>query len=136
MNGGDDAGTPWYLREYDGGKPQVTLDDLRGDGPVARRMVKGFFLALDHDFGSNGSRWWKTTGSLLAPYERIFVYKGASDFHGLWMQEGPHGGLGVREEEDPERHRQDRRGRSDRDHHAVQVEEVHRLDQQEGGHDW
>src|ERR1019366_1845733 len=23
-----DAGTPWYLRDWDGGKPQVTLDDL------------------------------------------------------------------------------------------------------------
>ena len=89
VNGEADAGTPWYLREYDGGKPQVTLDDLRGEGPVARRMVKGFFLALDHDFGSNGSRWWKTTGSLLAPYERVYVYKQASDFHGLWINEAP-----------------------------------------------
>ena len=86
-----DAGVPWYLREYDGGKPQVTLDDLRGEGPVARRMVKGFFLALDHDFGSNGGRWWKTTGSLLAPYERVMVYKQASDFHGVWLDDNASG---------------------------------------------
>ncbi len=82
-----DAGVPWYLREYDGGKPQVTLDDLKGDGPVARRMVKGFFLALDRDFGAGGGRWWKTTGSLLAPFERVMVYKSASDFHGVWLEE-------------------------------------------------
>jgi len=80
-----DAGTPWYLRDYDGGKPQVTLDDLRGEGPVARRMVKGFFLALDKDFGAGGARWWKNTGGLFAPYERIFVYNKASDFHGVWF---------------------------------------------------
>jgi hypothetical protein len=82
-----DGGTPWYLREYDGGKPQVTLDDLKGEGPIARRMVKGFFLALDKDIGAGGSRWWKTTGGLLAPFDRIFVYTKASDFHGLWLDD-------------------------------------------------
>jgi lipoprotein-anchoring transpeptidase ErfK/SrfK len=84
---GLDAGVPWYLREYDGGKPQVTLDDLKGEGPVSRRMVKGFFLALDKDFGAGGSRWWKTQSGLLAPFERVMVYKQASDFHGLWLDE-------------------------------------------------
>ena len=88
-----DAGVPWYLRDYDGGKPQVTLDDLRGEGPVSRRMVKGFFLALDKDFGGGGSRWWKTTGGLLAPYERVMVYKQASDFHGVWLDEKATGAL-------------------------------------------
>ncbi|HEY8077166.1 MAG TPA: L,D-transpeptidase [Labilithrix sp.] len=80
-----DGGTPWYLREYDGGKPQVTLDDLKGEGPVARRMVKGFFLALDKDISVNGSRWWKNTSGLLAPFDKIFVYNKASDFHGVWF---------------------------------------------------
>jgi lipoprotein-anchoring transpeptidase ErfK/SrfK len=84
-----DSGVPWYLREYDGGKPQVTLDDLKGDGPVARRMVKGFFLALDKDFGSNGSKWWKTTGGLIAPFDRVMVYTNASSFHGLWLDAPP-----------------------------------------------
>ena len=86
-----DAGVPWYLRDYDGGKPQVTLDDLKGEGPVSRRMVKGFFLALDKDFGAAGSRWWKTTGGLLAPFERVMVYKQASDFHGIWIDENASG---------------------------------------------
>jgi len=90
-----DAGVPWYLREYDGGKPQVTLDDLRGEGPVARRMVKGFFLALDRDFGAGGGRWWKTTGSLIAPFERVMVYKQASDFHGVWLDEASLPALGI-----------------------------------------
>ncbi|RYG77425.1 hypothetical protein EON77_10170, partial [bacterium] len=30
----DDAGTPWYLRDFDGGKPQISLDELRGEGPM------------------------------------------------------------------------------------------------------
>ncbi|AKV02928.1 hypothetical protein AKJ09_09591 [Labilithrix luteola] len=81
----DDGGVPWYLRDYDGGKPQVTLDDLKGEGPVARRMVKGFYLALDHDFSSNGAKWWKTTGGLIAPFERIYVNKSISEFHGVWL---------------------------------------------------
>ncbi|MDB4944146.1 MAG: hypothetical protein JWP97_3680 [Labilithrix sp.] len=86
-----DAGTPWYLRDYDGGKPQVTLDDLRGEGPVSRRMVKGFFLALDKEFTGGNSRWWRTTGGLLAPFERVMVYKQASDFHGVWLDENASG---------------------------------------------
>ena len=27
-----DAGTPWYLRDFDGGKPQITLDELKEEG--------------------------------------------------------------------------------------------------------
>lgn len=82
-----DAGTPWYLRQYDGGKPSVTLDDLKGEGPVARRMVKGFFVAIDKEVNEKGSRWWRTTNSLLAPYDRIYLHNSASKFHGVWLDD-------------------------------------------------
>ena len=82
-----DASTPWYLRQYDGGKPMVTLDDLKGEGPVARRMVKGFFVGLDKDMTNNGSKWWRTTANLIAPFERIFVHNAASKFHGVWLDD-------------------------------------------------
>jgi lipoprotein-anchoring transpeptidase ErfK/SrfK len=95
VTGDLDAGVPWYLRDYDGGKPQVTLDDLRGDGPVSRRMVKGFFLALDKDFSAGGGHWWKNQGGLLAPFERVFVYKQASDFHGVWLDENALPAAGI-----------------------------------------
>ena len=95
VTGDLDAGVPWYLRDYDGGKPQVTLDDLRGDGPVSRRMVKGFFLALDKDFAAGGGHWWKNQGGLFAPFERVFVYKQASDFHGVWLDENALPAAGV-----------------------------------------
>ena len=90
-----DAGVPWYLRSYDGGKPtDITLDDLREDpsGPVARRMVKGFYLALDRvvdSGGTHGSRWWRTTSRLLAPQDRIYVSKPITDFHGVWLGQDP-----------------------------------------------
>lgn len=83
-----DAGveaTPWYLRTHDGGKPQVTLDELKGDGPVARRMVRGFYLSLDREFKSGPSRWWKTVAGLATPFERVALYKPATSFHGLWL---------------------------------------------------
>jgi lipoprotein-anchoring transpeptidase ErfK/SrfK len=83
-----DAGTPWYLRQYDGGKPQVTLDDLKGEGPLARRMVKGFFVALDKDMEVKNVKWWKTTQTLLAPFDRIVQHTSASKFHGVWLDEG------------------------------------------------
>jgi lipoprotein-anchoring transpeptidase ErfK/SrfK len=93
-----DAGTPWYLRDYDGGKPTVTLDDLREaeGGPVVRRMVKGFYLALDEEFKDNHQvKYWKNTDGFLAPYERIFVNRQVSDFHGVWMKEVTPADLGV-----------------------------------------
>ncbi|CAN5168700.1 hypothetical protein BH09MYX1_BH09MYX1_29370 [soil metagenome] len=83
----DDAGTPWYLRDWDGGKPQVTLDDLRGDGPIVRRMVKGFYVAIDAEYEDvvQKSRWWKTTGGFLASKDRMFLPKPPTDFHGVWL---------------------------------------------------
>lgn len=85
--------TPWYLRKWDGGKPKVTLDDLVEDGPVARRMVRGFFLALDREEEGKDrkkTKWWKSTAGLLAPHDRIMVQKLKTAFHGVWLSaQGP-----------------------------------------------
>jgi L,D-transpeptidase catalytic domain len=81
-----DAGIPWYLRDWDGGKPQVTLDDLKGEGPIVRRMVKGFYVALDKEIeDERRTKWWKTTGSYIAPYDRMYVAHPLTDFHGIWL---------------------------------------------------
>lgn len=83
-----DAGIPWYLREHDGGKPQVTLDELRGEGPIVRRMVRGFYLALDkQEKVENGTKWWKNTEGFVVPFDRVFVNDSISRFHGVWMNE-------------------------------------------------
>ncbi len=82
----EDAGTPWYLRDWDGGKPQITLDDLQeNSGPIIRRMVKGFYVALDTDIEVQNHKWWKTTAGYLAPYDRMIIAKQPTDFHGVWL---------------------------------------------------
>ncbi|HLK36970.1 MAG TPA: L,D-transpeptidase [Polyangiaceae bacterium] len=83
-----DAGpdTPWWEREVpDGGPPSITLEDLQETGPVARRMVKGFYLSLDHQLDAAGARWWKTVGGLTAPADRIIIAKPITDYHGVWL---------------------------------------------------
>jgi hypothetical protein len=83
----DKPDAPWWQKDAaDAGAPAVTLEDLQeSDGPIARRMVKGFFLSLDHQFGSGGSMWWKTMAGLVVPADRIFVSKPVTEFHGLWL---------------------------------------------------
>ncbi len=45
------------------------------DGTVAKRMVKGFFVAVDKTFGWNGRSWYKTTAGLVAPSDRMYIIK-------------------------------------------------------------
>jgi hypothetical protein len=81
-----DSGTeaPWWEKESpDGGPPAVTLDDLQESG--FRRMVKGFYLSLDHTFPASGSTFWKTVGGLSTPADRILVAKPLTDYHGVWL---------------------------------------------------
>jgi len=86
-SGDSKSDTPWWEKEVpDGGPPPVTLGDLQeSGGPIARRMVKGFFLSLDHQFPASGATWWKTVGGLVAPSDRIFISKPVTDFHGVWL---------------------------------------------------
>jgi hypothetical protein len=88
----DDSGVPWYLREYDGGKPSVTLDELREDGdggPIEKRMVKGFYLSLDKQDTHFGAKWWRTQSRLFTPFERVYLPKMATEFHGVWLNQDP-----------------------------------------------
>ncbi len=82
-----DAEVPWWEKEVpDGGPPAVTLEDLQeSGGPISRRMVKGFFLSLDHEIDASGTRWWKTVSGLSTPADRIIVTKPVTEFHGVWL---------------------------------------------------
>src|SRR5262249_57144970 len=82
-----DAGAvPWYMRERDGGRPPVTLDELHGRGVLVRRMMRGFYLALDRDFKAAKARWWRTTAGFAVPFERVGLQGPASDYHGSWIK--------------------------------------------------
>ncbi len=84
----EDSGVPWYLRSYDGGKPQVTLDDLRGeDSNITRRMVRGFYLSLDKEEEHRKMKWWKTTNGSFVPFDRLVTVKNPpTEFHGVWLE--------------------------------------------------
>ena len=90
-----DAGVPWYLRDYDGGKPQVTLDDLKRRRPRVASHGEGLLPRARQGLPAGGGHWWKTTGGLFAPFERVFVYKQASDFHGVWLDENALPAAGI-----------------------------------------
>lgn len=95
--GPDDAGAPvveeppkrWWEESEPGKAPSVTLADLAqdADDTVAKRMVKGFFVAVDKSFGWNNRLWYKTTAGLVAPSDRMYITKPPSS-KGIDVPEG------------------------------------------------
>jgi hypothetical protein len=87
--GEDESSKPWWLRRYEGDKkPEIKLSDLHegSDKVLAKRMVKGFYVAIDSTFFSNGRGWHKTTTSLIAPADRLALVK-PNEFHGQEIDE-------------------------------------------------
>ncbi len=92
----DDSTQPWWMRRYESGKgPEVKLSDLTegSDKIMARRMVRGFYVAIDHTFFANNRGWHKTTAGLIGPADRFSVVK-PNDFHGAEIDEA-HAGQAV-----------------------------------------
>ncbi len=83
---GVDASVPWFMRDAGGQRPSVTLDDLHGRGVLVRRMMRGFYLALDRDFKAAHARWWRTTAGFAVPFERVGLQPPPSEFHGSWIR--------------------------------------------------
>jgi hypothetical protein len=74
----DDEKKPWWQQPSEKGKSiHVKLDDLSedADATLAKRMVKGFFVAVDKQFAWNNRAWYKTTAGLVAPADRMYVVK-------------------------------------------------------------
>src|SRR6185503_12693267 len=83
--GGADIDKPWWQRDdADKRLHEVKLGELEADSDavLAKRMVKGFYVAVDREFNWNGRLWYKTTKGLVAPADRFWVTK-ASEFHGV-----------------------------------------------------
>lgn len=77
------ADAPWW-QQGDAALSKVRLANLalESDGIIARRMVKGFYVAVDKEFEWSSRSWYKTTKGLVAPKDR-FVAVEASDFKGV-----------------------------------------------------
>lgn len=67
---------------------EVKLEELEAEADelLAKRMVTGFYVAVDKRFNWNGRAWYKTTRGLITPTER-FWRTSASDFKGLEIDE-------------------------------------------------
>jgi hypothetical protein len=77
-----DAGSPedkpWWQQAADKSNPiKVKLEDLDqdSDSTLAKRMVKGFFVAVDKTFAWSGRSYYKTTAGLVAPADRMYIVK-------------------------------------------------------------
>jgi lipoprotein-anchoring transpeptidase ErfK/SrfK len=81
----EDGGVPWYLQDHKGQRPQVTFDDIRGNGLVVLRMIKGFYLGLDGEVTGKhaGGKLWRTTSNEYVPEEHVIVHKSVTEFEGV-----------------------------------------------------
>ncbi|MCC6216042.1 MAG: L,D-transpeptidase [Polyangiaceae bacterium] len=74
---------PWWQRSHDE-KVDVTLEQLaaESDDILDRRMVTGFYVAIDRTFRWNDRTWYKTTRGLVAPADRMWL-TAATKFQGV-----------------------------------------------------
>ncbi|MEO8182357.1 MAG: L,D-transpeptidase [Deltaproteobacteria bacterium] len=79
----DGAARPWWQRERVQ-LSQVRLAELatESDGLLARRLVQGFYIAVDRQFEWGSRNWYKTTKGMVTPKDRFVAVEGPS-FHGV-----------------------------------------------------
>ncbi len=87
---GGDAGAPsaeWWQQD-DVELHKIKLEDLdaKGDEVISKRMVKGFYIAVDRQFTWNKRRWYRSTKGSIAPADRFVVATG-SEFKGTELDE-------------------------------------------------
>ncbi len=83
--GDPQADKPWWQQDDIKSKlHDMTLDQLSADSDdvLAKRMVAGFYVAIDKTFRWNGRTWYKTTKGLVAPADRFWQTSGFN-FHGV-----------------------------------------------------
>lgn len=79
-----EADKPWWQREDSKDRlHEIKLNELEADADdvLAKRMVSGFYIAVDKTFSWNGRSWYKSTKGLVAPADR-FWQTSASKFKG------------------------------------------------------
>ena len=86
----EEPSKPWWQRENaKDSLHEVTLEALaaEGDDILAKRMVTGFYVAVDKTFRWNDRTWYKTTRGLVAPADRFWQTAG-SKFEGVSLEGG------------------------------------------------
>jgi L,D-transpeptidase catalytic domain len=76
---------PWWQQEDIKDRlHEMKLDTLSADSDdiLAKRMVSGFYVAVDKTFKWNGRNWYKTTKGLVTPADRMWQTSG-SKFEGV-----------------------------------------------------
>ena len=76
---------PWWQQDNIKDRlHEIKLEHLEADADdiLAKRMVTGFFVAIDRTFRWNDRTWYKTTKGMVTPAER-FWQTGASKFRGI-----------------------------------------------------
>jgi lipoprotein-anchoring transpeptidase ErfK/SrfK len=82
--GADGADTPWYVARTD--RSQVSMDDLKGETSlIEKRMVKGFYLALDTKVKAFAGNFWRTTRGKFVSKEHVLVHDPKVEFEGVWL---------------------------------------------------
>lgn len=87
--GDPEAEKPWWQREdIKDRMHEVKLEHLEQDADdiLAKRMVTGFYVAVDKTFRWNGRLWYRTTKGLVAPSDRFWQTAG-SKFKGVELGE-------------------------------------------------
>lgn len=79
-----DAGPPPWWQRKEVSLHEVSLSDLgaESDGVIAKRMVKGFYVAVAGEFQWSSRGWYKTTKGMVAPKDR-FAKVRALEFQGV-----------------------------------------------------
>jgi len=83
--GASEPERPWWQREDAKDRlHEVKLAELSADADdvLAKRLVSGFYIAIDKTFNWNGRSWYKTTKGLVAPADRFWQTAGAK-FQGV-----------------------------------------------------
>lgn len=83
----DPGSVAWWQRK-EAPLSEVRLAELadESDGVLGRRMVKGFYIAIDTEFEWSSRSWYKTTKGMIAPKERFVPVEG-SPFEGAKLDD-------------------------------------------------
>jgi hypothetical protein len=72
---------PWWQQEDIKDRlHEMKLESLSADSDdiLAKRMVSGFYVAVDKTFKWNGRNWYKTTKGMVTPSDRMWQTSGSS----------------------------------------------------------